>query len=211
MIAVPCMDTVQTEFVQSLVNLQRIGQVRHEFKSCSLIYKSRTDLGEIAIKEKSDYVLWIDSDMVFSSDLLIDMVRNMEEGRDIVTGICHMRRPPFLPVIWSKLRQGLQPDENESEVAIEYPEDEPFEIEGCGFGCVMMKTEVLEAVKEKYHELFAPVPGFGEDLSFCLRARGCGYRIWCDPRIEIGHKASTIVTTETFRAYAKANPEMIKP
>lgn len=203
MIAIPCMDTVQTEFAQSLVNMRPVGEIRHAFESCSLIYKSRTDLGMLAIKEGADFVLWLDSDVIFPPDLMIDLMEDMK-GRDIVTGVYHMRRAPFKPVIWKTLRQGLTPDENESVDYNDYPKDQIFEVEGCGFGAVMMRTSVLAAVRDKYHELFSPVPGYGEDLSFCVRARGCGFKIHCDPRIQIGHKAATIVTGESFEAYRKA-------
>lgn len=199
-IVIPCMDTVQTEFCQSLAKLQRVGSVEHEFLSCSLIYKARNDLGRLAAKGDGDFVLWLDSDVIFPTSLLADMIADMG-GRDILTGVYHMRRPPFLPVIWKTLKQGITPEENVSEVAIEYPPDEIFEVDACGFGCVMMRTEVLRVVLDKYHELFSPLPGYGEDLSFCIRARGCGYKIHCDPRIQIGHKAGTIVTNETFQAY----------
>ena len=76
-------------------------------------------------------------------------------------------------------------------------------MEGCGFGCVLMKTEIIQSIVDKYHEVFAPLPGYGEDLSFCIRARGCGYEIHADPHIQVGHKASTIVTDQTFEAYRK--------
>ena len=207
MIAVPCMDTMQTEFVQSLVRLKHKGEVRHDFLSCSLIYKARTDLGLHAIMNNADFVLWIDSDMVFPEDLLIDLLADME-GRDIVSGVCHMRRPPFAPVLYSKLRQGMTPGENEAEKLLDYPRDRIFQVEGCGFGCVMMRTNVLQAVVDKYHDLFAPLPGYGEDLSFCIRARGCGYDIHVDPKIQVGHKASVIVTDETFQAYRKQAGEI---
>lgn len=201
-IAVPCMDSVQTEFFESFANLKRVGNTCVSATSCSLIYQARTDLGQIAIQEKSDFVLWLDSDMVFPDTLMVDMMEDMK-GRDIVTAVYHMRRPPYQPVLWSKLRKGLTAEDTETEIAIEYPQEELFEVEGCGFGAVMMRTEVLESVVNRYHALFEPIPGFGEDLSFCLRARGCGYKIWCDPKLQIGHKAATIVTRDTFKAYTE--------
>ena len=205
MIAVPCMDQVQTEFCRSLCDMKRVGSVQHSFTACSLIYQARTDLGQIAIREKPDFVLWLDSDMVIPDSLMVELMNDMK-GRDMVTALYHMRRPPYQPVLWSKLRKGLTADDTETEVVTEYPE-EIFEVEGCGFGAVMMRTEVLETVADRYHALFEPVPGFGEDLSFCLRARACGYTIWCDPRIQVGHKATTIVTRDTFRAYSEARKE----
>ena len=202
-ICIPCMDSVQTEFFHSAVRMQHVGLVDWKIHSCSLIYKARNDLGEAAVAEGGDYVLWLDSDVMFPSSLLADMIADMD-GRDILTGIYHMRRPPFAPVIWSKLRKGMTESENVTEICVEYPKDEIFEVEACGFGCVLMRTEVLKTVMNERHDLFSPISGYGEDLSFCLRARGCGYRIWCDPRIQVGHKASTIVTADTFKSYQEA-------
>ena len=207
MIAVPCMEQVQTEFAQSLFNLQRVGNVYAKFLPCSLISKSRTDLALMAVQEKADYVLWIDSDMVFPDTLLMDLMRDIEqEKKDIVAGVCHMRKEPYKPVLWSKLRQGLTAFENESECLVDYPRDGLFEVEGCGFGCVMMKTEVIASVRDKYADLFGHLPGYGEDLSFCIRARGCGYRIWVDPKVQVGHKSSIIVDDSVFQAFRKKLP-----
>jgi len=203
MIAIPCMDTVQTEFAQSLMRLKPVGEVYHSFLACSLIYKSRNDLADMAIKSGADYVLWLDSDMVFSSDLMIDLMKDME-GRDIVSGIYHMRRPPYKPVLWKTLRQGIIPQDNESEDWDDYPKDGIFEIDGCGFGCVMMRASILQTIVDRYHDLFAPLPGYGEDLSFCIRAKSCGFKIHADPKIQLGHKASIIITDQSFEAYRKA-------
>ena len=201
-IAIPCMDSVQTEFAQSLCRLQTVGSITHKFHSCSLVYNARNELGKVAVEEGSDFVLWLDSDVIFPSSLLVDMIADMP-GKDILTGVYHMRRPPYMPVIWKTLRQGLTAEESVSEIYTDYPKDGLFEVEACGFGCVLMRTEVLESVLTKYHELFQPLPGYGEDLSFCIRARGCGYKIHCDPGIQVGHKAATIVTKDTWEAYRK--------
>lgn len=206
MIAVPCLDKVDTEFMRSLVELEKPGEVIHRFISCSLVYKSRNDLAMMALTEKTDYVLWLDSDMVFPPETLKDMLRSIE-GRDMLAGVCHMRVPPYRPVLYKKLRMGLTPDENESEVLTEIPEGEPFEVEGCGFGCVLIRTGLIRDVFTHYRDLFGPLPGYGEDVSFCLRARKMGYKIWCNPKIQIGHRGNLVVTGETYGAWKKIHPE----
>jgi VCBS repeat-containing protein len=100
-------------------------------------------------------------------------------------------------------RLGVTADDNESEDYLDYPKNEIFEIDGCGMACCLMRTEVIEAVMNKYHDCFAPLPGYGEDLSFCIRARACGYSIHADPRLQIGHRAETIITNNTFEAYRR--------
>lgn len=200
MIATPCLGTVQAEFMQSVTNLRPVGDVRYASMESSMIYKSRTDLGLIALAENQDFVLWIDSDMAFGPDLLERLMADME-GRDMVAPLFFMRNPPYEPVMYSKLRKGLTPAENEHEKLKDYPEDKMFTVEGVGFGCVLMRTKVLKDVVDRYHELFAPTPGYGEDLSFCIRARGCGFDIWIDPTIEVGHKGSIIVNKKWSKAY----------
>ena len=205
-VCIPCQDQMDTVFVKSLIGLSLVGDVSFHFMSSSLIYKSRNDLAEFAVKADSDLVLWLDSDMVFPASTLKRLIEDLE-GRDIVCGLFHMRRPPFKPALFKTLRQGTTPAENESADYDDHPDNEIFEVEGCGFACVLMRTKVLKDIIEKYGDAFSPLPGYGEDLSACIRARGCGYKIHCDPRLEIGHRAETIVTSQTFRAYKAAHPD----
>ena len=200
LIAIPCMDAVQMEFCQALVQMRYVGEIQFGFTSCSLIYQARTQLCKMAMEAEADYVLWLDSDVSFGPSLMEDLMTDIQ-GRDFVTGIYHMRRPPFRPVIWKTLKTGLLPQDCTVVPYDDYPEDDLFEIEGCGFGAVLMKTGVIKDVAETFHETFAPIPGFGEDLSFCIRAKSCGYKIHADPRIQVGHKGSMIINQNTFRTF----------
>ena len=200
MIAIPCMDAVATDFCQSLVNMRYVGEVQFGFTECSLIYHARTQLCRMAMEAGADYVLWLDSDVIFKPNLMEDLMTDIQ-GKDMVTAIYHMRRPPFRPVIWKKIKPGLLPGLCEIEPYDDYPTDGLFEVEGCGFGAVLMKTEVIKDVAETFHETFGPIPGFGEDLSFCVRARTCGYKIHADPKLQIGHKGGMIINEDTFRAF----------
>ena len=199
-IAIPCMDMVHTEFVRSLVSMRYVGEIQFCFTECSLIYQARTALCKMAMDAGADYVLWLDSDVVFQPDLMERLMEDIQ-GRDMVTAVYHARKAPFRPVIWKTIRTGLMPTDAQVEQYDDYPTDGLFEIEGCGFGAVLMKTGVIRDVAETFHQTFAPVTGLGEDLSFCVRARSCGYKIWCDPALQIGHKGAMIINQDTFRAF----------
>ena len=200
LIAIPCMDAVQTDFCRSLVNMRYVGEVQFGFTECSLIYHARTELCKMAMEAESDYVLWLDSDVVFKPDLMETLMTDIQ-GRDMVTAVYHMRRPPFRPVIWKTLTPGILPGHGTVVHYDDYPTDGLFEVEACGFGTVLMKTGVIKDVAETFHETFGPMAGFGEDLSFCIRARSCGYKIHCDPSLQVGHKGSMIINQSTFGAY----------
>ena len=198
LIAVPCMDTVSTGFAESLVNLRRGEDCEIRFSPGSLVYASRNALAAYAVNRNFDAVLWVDSDMIFPPDLLEKLAADLESGKDIVSGLCFCRRFPYAPVVYQKLE--LEGETPVTDSYVDYPEDGMFRVAGCGFGVVMMKTGVLRQIGEQYHTVFSPLPHFGEDLSFCIRARGCGYEIWCDPAVRIGHVGYITVTDRVFKA-----------
>lgn len=195
LICVPCGDQVPAQFAQSLACLEKEGQCAVAFQIGSLIYTARNELATKAIKLGADYVLWLDSDMVFEPDIL---KRLMAWDRDIVSGLYFRRVPPFSPVAFDKLDiQGNHCDHHNID---EVPEG-LTEVEGIGFGCVLMKSKVLFDVLAVHQDLFSPIGGVGEDLSFCHRARSIGYHIYLDPSIKCGHVGHYIITENFFNSY----------
>ena len=182
LIAVPCMDYVHVDFMQSLLklcqHLQREGIRYHaEILSGTLIYFARNKLASKAVCEEYTHILFLDSDMVFKQDLLEDMLFC---GKDFVCGAFQSRRPPYSSCIFRSLR----PVERVREYGLD-----PFAVEGCGMACTLISTEIIKSVQNKYGATFTPTEEFGEDLAFCWRARSLGHEIWCDPSIRIGHIA----------------------
>lgn len=201
-IAVPSLDTVPALFCQSLALLQRAGDTTIGFEVGSLVYNARNNLARQAIKAEADYVLWLDSDMVFAPDLLQRMLKVSQENNiDFLTGLCFRRKPPYTPCLFDKLEK-REGDKGASYTAIVSVPDGRFKVGGCGFAGVLMTTDVILSVSAKFGgRMFDPLPGFGEDVAFCWRARQCGYDIWCDSEIELGHIGSCIVTRKYFEAY----------
>lgn len=202
-IAVPSMDIVPALFCQSLALLQRAGDTMIGFEVGSLVYNARNNLARQAIKAEADWVLWLDSDMVFSPDFLQRMLKVCTENDiDFLTALCFRRKPPFTPTLFDRLEKV---DKGASYTALMSVPDGRFKVGGCGFAGVLLSTDVLLSVASKFGRMFDPIDGFGEDLSFCWRARQCGYDIWCDSDIEMGHVGQTIVTRAYFEAYEQQN------
>ena len=202
LIAVPCMDQVSARFAQSLSTLKKVGQCTVSFLIGSLIYDSRNRLAGMAVEMDADYILWLDSDMVFPPDTLERMMKVLDEHPeiDVLTGLYFRRGAPFTPVLFSKLEVN---DEGvlEFDDVPELP-NELFEVAGCGFGIVLMRTEMLLdiAAKEGGGMWFSPIANAGEDCAFCMRARENGYKIYCDPTIEAGHMGYAPITRAFYEA-----------
>ena len=198
MIAVPCMDQTATPFTMSLAMLRKVDECVLASEQGSLIYIARDNLAKKALKMDADYVLWLDSDMVFDPDVLERLLEDKEKG-DIISGLYFRRAAPFSPVLY----ESLELSKDNIPIYTEFsaiPED-VFECAGIGFGCAFMKTDVFLAVALKYGQMFHPFCGMGEDLAFSWRARQCGFKIVCDPKIKLGHVGHVIITEDFYKQF----------
>ena len=204
LIAVPCMDQLPAQFAHSLATLTSYGvedtKISIWFNLGSLIYTSRDQIAKKALLDEADLVMWFDSDMVFNPDTLQKMLKLIDEGHDMVTGIYYRRTPPFSAVGFKTMELNEEGTAFTWEDLTEIP-DEPFEVGACGFGCVLMKTEIFVSVFAKFGLMFTPIANCGEDIAFCWRARQCGYKIIADPSIKLGHVGHTVITEDFFKNY----------
>lgn len=195
MIAVPCMDSVPIQFCHSLAMMMSynsshgISGVLYEMIG-SLIYQSRNQLVKDAMKIGADYILWLDSDMEFEPDIAERLLKHMED-KEMVSGLYFRRKMPCSPVLFKSYE--IKGNGITWEGYDDYPKDSVFEIAGCGFGCVMMKTEVLYDVVLNYKSWFSPILESGEDMSFCYRFKELGHKIWCDSSIKLGHVGHVVI------------------
>lgn len=198
MIAIPSFDQMQTAFVACLLKLVNKLHDDHvdfavEIKAGTLVHTARDALAGKAIQEGFTHVLWLDADMIFEPELLDDL---MFSGKSFVTGICHSRRPPYATCVFADITKENTRWEGP------YPSD-TFEIAGCGMACVLMETQILQDVFNSYLTCFTPLKSYGEDLAFCLRASGLGYKIYAEPSVRVGHIGQTIIYPEDHEKFLR--------
>lgn len=198
LIGIPTMDFVHVEFMKCLCALiQRLRDDRVDFtldiNSGTLVYLARERIAHRAVNEEYTHVLWLDSDMIFTPDILDDL---MFSGKGFVTGIYHARRKGYASCIFKSI------EINKIERFDEYP-NETFEIAGCGFGCVLVETEILKAVCLNKGTCFTPLKNLGEDIAFCQRAREMGYKLYCEPSVVCGHIGHIAIYPEDHEAWKK--------
>lgn len=207
LIAIPCMDTMPTGFVQSLLHLEKGEGTSVLFKANTLVYDSRNLISLTAIEEGYDRVMWFDSDMMFTPATMRMLHEDLDKRVvfpqiEMATGLYFRRRGPHTPVIFSKLDEPAL-DENGKMVGrvikfLDYPRDTLFPVAGCGMGCCMTSVKLLKDVWDKFGPAFSPYPWAGEDISFCYRVNQLGYQIWCDSRITCGHIGQIVYTEENY-------------
>ena len=191
LIAVPTHEYHHAEFTRCLMELDKPAGTGFTMITNTLIYTARNLIAKKAVEMGFDAVLWLDSDMVFPFDALTRLAADMEEGDlDLVTGLYFTRKEPIVPTIHKKIHWEIKEDgwvDGWGKLYKDYPKDQIFEIEGCGFGCVLTSVRLLKRMVEKFGSPFYPLMGMGEDTTFCFRAIQDGYKLYCDSRIKCGH------------------------
>lgn len=191
LIAVPTLETVPVEFMEAMGDL--ICHLKDEgvdfklkIEAGTLVYFARENLARYAIANRFTHVLWLDSDMVFGSEIVEDLLFS---GHEFVTGIAHSRRPPFSSCLFTEIFPGVEKFKGQ------YPR-EAFKVAACGMACVLMNVDVLDKVREKFGNCFQPMHDpmtYGEDVAFCWRAAQCGFDIWAEPGAKVGHVGRRII------------------
>ena len=133
-------------------------------------------------------------------DTLRRLLKHIDDGADMVTGVYYRRTKPFTPTVF-KTMEIDEANQSSKWTEFETIPSDPFEVAACGFGCVLMRTEMFVAVFGTFGNMFAPIGNVGEDIAFCWRARQCGYKIIADASIPLGHVGHMIVSREFFENY----------
>jgi len=159
-----------------------------------------------------DYQLWIDSDIVFDTgkfwqlcDLALPASNEEDnsEEKEIVAGwYCTEDGHTTSVAHWldeEEFRKngGVM---NHETIETMSKRRKPFTCDYTGFGWVLIKKGVFEnleypwfAPKMQVFESGAVQDMCGEDVSFCLDAIEQGFKIWCDPRVRVGHEKTRII------------------
>lgn len=185
-ILVPTRETVHTHFAFSLTQLVKTTSEVIDtylfFDSSTILLNQREKLIEEAKNINSDYVLWLDSDMVFPSTTAL---RLLEHNKDIVGCNYLKRTKPLKPVAYKNVGDW------DSFLPLKV-EEELMEVEGVGMGCLLMKTDIFNQIQKPYFEFTYNEQSndwLGEDFNVLKKLREVGCKVYIDTllSVEIKH------------------------
>jgi GT2 family glycosyltransferase len=156
--------------------------------------------------DRAPWLLFIDSDMAWDHDALDRlMIAADPETAPIIGGLCFGAvRDRLFPTIYR-----LTPTDDGGLTTTrvgDYPRDRLVPCDATGAAFLLIHRDVLEVMRDRgFNKTF---PWFqetelgglpaGEDLTFCLRARGMGVPIHVDTRVKVGHHKSSLYTEALF-------------
>ena len=177
-ILVPTRDTVHSQFaycLTQLFNLTRESGIDTYlfFNSSTILLNQRNNLIKKAMEVKSDYVLWLDSDMMFPPTTAL---RLLEHNKDIVACNYMRRSKPLKTVAYTDLNNW------DSWLPMEIQED-LVKVEGVGMGCMLMKLNTFDKLDKPYFEFKYKEDTedyFGEDFILLGKLRELGHEVFID-------------------------------
>lgn len=194
--------TIPAEFIDSLLPLvfntiQKGVQVHFAISHASFIDWARNICVEKALKQKTDYLFFLDADVLVPQDIILQLLKH---EKDVVSGPYNHKNPPFKP-------QAYLENSNGSFTPQLFDEPKLYEVDAAGSGCLLVKTSIFEKIEKPWFAVILPntLPeyaqnlgidkenGLGEDMFFCKKLKKSGFKIFYDNSIEgvqhIGAKA----------------------
>ncbi len=143
----------------------------------SIVAAARNDGVKRAREMGCDYILFLDSDMVFPRDTLHRLLVH----REAIVGATYVKRVPPYPVLGTAAESEPTCDARGLTEMLRIPT-----------GCLLIRMSVFDALKPPYFRFVTDEASgdiIGEDYDFCDRARQAGFHVWCDAKLSllIGH------------------------
>lgn len=184
LLGMPTVGEIPTRTVISLLRTTERGKVEPMIVEGSLVYDARDTIANAAVENGYDYVLYVDSDMFFTAD---DVKKLLAHDADIVTGLYVTRHGENKNVIYKQVITRRRFPYRSPQLVEDTARTGYGPVAACGFGFCLIKTSVIKSMLKRYKSLFEPKWGVGEDAAFCIRARKCGYQIFTDRDVKVGH------------------------
>jgi GT2 family glycosyltransferase len=155
-------------------------------------------------KIKYDYIMWIDSDVLFSVEQFVALLASAPKN-PIVSGVYRMTNGEYAAVEkWDTeyfKKNGhfkFLKEEDINDYAKRTGPQVLVSVSYSGMGFMLIQRGVFEALSYPWFKPIEKKIGDAvdftmEDVCFCLRAKHAGYKVLIDPRIRVGHEKSMII------------------
>jgi GT2 family glycosyltransferase len=177
-----------TLFSVCLTQLRHPPNTQVDWALSTDIAGARNSIVRRALDSGSEWVLFIDDDHVYPSDLLY---RLLEHDEDVVGSLYLRRAQPFAPVAFSERGEdGLY----QSIDLTELPSEGLLKVKAIGASGLLIKCEVFRAIEEPWFE-YGRVGTWdaSEDIIFCEKAEQAGFNIYVDLAAQLGHMTPSAI------------------
>ena len=152
------------------------------------IVRGRTALVQRMLASDSEWLLFLDDDHVFPTDLLTNLLAHEQP----IVGSLYLRRQvPFAPLAFS---ERLSDTTYQAIDLSQLPEEGLLRVQAVGTSGLLVRREVFEAIETPWFEYGATERwDASEDIIFCEKAQEKGFPVYVDLGSRLGHMTPTAV------------------
>ncbi len=177
---------------------------------------ARDELVQEAIKLGTEYLIFIDDDVIIPPDTITKLINIADQEKDIVAGVYYSKQIPPEPLIFKGRGTGCFKNWEIGEII--------DDIDGVGMGLTLLKTAIFKKIKRpwfktvessrkstKNGKLFYSVD---ESLYFCNKAISKGFQITVDTSIQgihFDYKSNTFYFNSEGNAVVVKEGKLIFP
>jgi hypothetical protein len=182
-VLVPCRDMLHAGFSKCLVELVKLNTMNGldthvVYDASTVLLTQRARLAAEAQAIGAEYMLWLDSDMIFPATTALRLLAHNEP----VVACNYIRRQlPAKGVAYETIGDWENPLPFE-------PQDELVPVEGIGMGCMLVKTSILQEIPKPWFEFHWTEESndyLGEDMDFCMKMADAGYTVKIDTNLSM--------------------------
>jgi len=178
--------------------------------------EARNELAQEALKLGTEYLIFIDDDVIIPPNTITKLINIADQGKDIVAGVYYTKQIPPEPLIFKGRGTGCFKNWKIGEII--------DDLDGVGMGLTLLRTAIFKKIKKPWFKtvessrkltnkgnLFYSVD---ESLYFCNKAISKGFKITVDTSIQgihFDYKTNTFYFNSEGNAVAVKEGKLIFP
>lgn len=210
LIAIPTNRNIEAQTFKSIYDLEIPDGYKVDFQYFwgYQVEQVRNLIAHWIINYGYDYLFSVDSDIAFAPDTL---KKFLSYDKDMVTGLYIQRiQGKHCVEVMRKNQWG-----GVAHVPYEELKGQGLvQVDGCGFGCVLIKRQVFDAIPYPhfvYKSAIDHANTISEDVYFCQQARARNFEIWADTGVLCDHIGSWTYKVEDNNVnYPKQESDIVK-
>jgi GT2 family glycosyltransferase len=183
-------DFVHARFMRSVIDeMCRDGAIVIDEQSEPFVDKARNRVVDRFMESGREWFLSVDTDVILPACVV---TRLMSRRKPLVGALINVNDGEPFPQIYHRIADvGAEPF-GVFQVQHEYETGELIAADATGAGCMLVHKDVFEAIPGKppyrwyQHELIGKEI-YGEDFTFCKRAKVAGFQLYIDTSVWAGH------------------------
>jgi hypothetical protein len=146
---------------------------------------SRDELVELALKEKPDYILFLDADQIYPAETPEVLMKHIDDDKLVVGGLTSDKHKGY-PLVYNFGKVGNTMTRNEMIM----PQTGIYKVDAMGFGGIMIHPKVFDIIEYPRFQAcwnWKQYSYIGEDTKFYSNCKKHEIDVWCDTDLPFGH------------------------